>query len=372
MKNIMVVTESNSVWGAERSLLTLARYAESNNVALHFLIADESPLSLELERLALPYTRHKFADHPALSSGGSLSGAGIRVFLGEIRSVISGALGMWRKLRGFDSVLVFSIWQAPETILGSWLARIPVDIDLHETFGNSRAMKLVGLISRASRRVIVPSAILASRSGLKPSRRLSVIPRPVDYMPTVLSLDRFGPESPMTVGVFGQIQPHKNILEIADQIVSAGVPVRFVVVGGNAVQADRSEYELEVRRLVSSMAYESTVLNFVTDVTALMAECEVVINASEHEAFGRTIVEAVSVGCYPISVGDWGPKETINALGVGSAIDSIGDLRALLIDLSVARRKEPLMRSVPPSISAYETSAVAHRYFSLISSVLAK
>lgn len=370
MKKVLVVTESESVWGAERSLLQLARFAEANEVSLHFLISTNSPLGTDLDRLGLPYLRHSFANHPALDASGSLSNAGISEILREFVAVVGGAARIWRKLRGFDSVLVFSIWQAPETILGSWLARIPVDIDLHETFGNARAMRLVGIISKASRRVIVPSFVLAARSGLRLSDRVSVIPRPVDFKFEDPLKRHFPLDSPMIVGVFGQIQPHKNVLEIAKAVSTAGGHIRLMVVGGNSEVADRTDYELEVRRFVSSMANESLVVDFVTEVTDVMRECEVVVNASEHEAFGRTIVEAVSVGSYPVSVGDWGPKETILALGVGSVLDGIEELGEVLSELLVKRRTAPLLDAIPPTLNAYKVSTVAQRYFSLISRVM--
>lgn len=372
MKKILVVTESESVWGAERSMLQLARFAEANDVSLHFLISTNSPLGTDLDRLGLPFNRHSFANHPALDASGSLSKAGIAQILREFVSVVVGAAGIWRKLRGFDSILIFSIWQAPETILGSWLARTPVDIDLHETFSNARAMKLIGVISKASRKVIVPSFVLAARSGLRVSERMSVIPRPVDFKFDDMPKRRFPLDSPMTVGVFGQIQPHKNVLEIAKAVSTAEGPIRLIVVGGNSVAAARTDYELEVRRFVSSMAHGSRVVDFVTDVTDIMRECEVVVNASEHEAFGRTIVEAVSVGCYPISVGDWGPRETILALGIGSVSDRIEELGDVLSGLLLKRRTAPLLDAIPPTIKAYEARTVAQQYFSLISHVVVK
>lgn len=116
------------------------------------------------------------------------------------------------------------------------------------------------------------------------------------------------------------------------------------------------------------MANDSEVIDFVPDVGHLMGECEVVINASEHEAFGRTIVEAVSVGCYPIAVGDWGPRETIQALGVGSVLNSIDELPQLLAQLLVARRDAPLMAGVPATLQSYEAQSVASRYFGLLTS----
>lgn len=368
MKKVLVVSESKSVWGAERSLLKLAGYAKDNAVKLDFLIADASPLARDLESHGFSYKHHKFAPHPALHDSGSLSNARVGLLVREVLSVLKGAVRVWRQLRGYDSILVFSIWQAPEIILGSWLARTPVDIDLHETFSNGRAMKLVGLISRLSRQVLVPSKVLALRSGLTHSHRVSVIPRPVDVAVASSGYRTIEADSPMTVGVFGQIQPHKNVLEVVKAVGATRVPIRLLIVGGEPVAARRSQYESEVRKEVANLPHNSAVVDAVPRVAHLMKQCQVVVNASDHEAFGRTIIEAVAVGSYPVSVGDWGPRETISLLGVGSSVDKVDDLRNLFADLKAKCAKGPLLPSVPRTIADYEASAVARRYFRRISS----
>lgn len=367
MKHVLVVTESKSVWGAERSLLQLAKFANANGVALQFLIAPNSPLAANLEDMNLPYEYHEFAEHPALQASGSFSRAGLRAALGELPSVLAGAWRIRRRLAKFDSVLVFSIWQAPETILGAWMARVPVDIDLHETFSHAPAMRALGFIARASRRVVVPSSVLAKRSGLAASSRVVVVPRPVSFESHPSSRYSRRTTGGLTVGIFGQIQPHKNVLEIAELITTENRDIRLLVVGGDPNESTRSDYERRVRRSLAMTHTGSRVIDFVPDVTPLMRECDVIINASDHEAFGRTIVEAVAVGCYPISVGDWGPKETIDFLGVGSALDGIEQIPEVLNQLAAKRIDGPLLLAAPQTLAAYRAEDVAKTYFRVLS-----
>jgi len=359
--SVLVVSESNSVWGAERSLLKLAEYAESNGVILNFLIAEGSPLADELEARGMPYEFHRFAYHPALEKTGSLAMAKPAALIHEGIMVVAGAIRLRRKLRGYDSVLVFSVWQAPETLLGGILARVPVDIDLHETFSNPRAMKLVGLISKMSRQVFVPSAVLARRSGLQDSPRVSVIPRPVELSKRE---PRREDQRPLTVGIFGQIQPHKRVIEVVRAAAKSVPAVRILVVGGNANEGARSSYENEVRHLVDSMPAGNQVLDAVPSVSELMSQCDVVVNASEHEAFGRTIVEAVASGCFPVAVGDWGPREVVSLLGVGAVVETTEDLVELFQELAQRVRLGPLVPSVPEGLGSFEASVVAKLYFS--------
>ncbi|WP_230011769.1 hypothetical protein, partial [Microbacterium sp. Bi128] len=109
MKKVLVVTESRSVWGAERSLLQLAKFAEANGVSLHFLISRDSPLASDLANLGFPYLYHDFARHPALEATGSLSSASFALVVREVIGILFGAKRIWRKMKGFDSILVFSI-----------------------------------------------------------------------------------------------------------------------------------------------------------------------------------------------------------------------------------------------------------------------
>lgn len=368
MKKILVVTESKTIWGAERSLLQLAEFAHSNGVELEFLISESSPLAGELETRGFLYKFHEFATHPALNSKGSLSGASLSTLGREAMSVLRGAARLRRAIRGYDSVLVFSIWQAPETMIASWLAGRAVDIDLHETFSNRRAMTLVGLISRGSRKVFVPSQVLALRSGLALSTKVSVIPRPVSYEIEELTGRDNHSSAPMTVGVFGQIQPHKNVLGVVQAVSTLKGSVRLLVVGGQPEVSLRTPYELEVRRAVSALGSDSSVVDMVDDVTGLMRACDVVVNASDHEAFGRTIIEAVAAGSFPVSVGDWGPKETIDRLGVGISVEDTTQLSGVFADLLAKRKGGPLLPCVPETLSDYAAQSVAQKYFSQLTS----
>ena len=368
MKKILVVTESKSVWGAERSLLQLSTRARHEGVELHFLISVESPLAIELQRLNLEYTFHDFARHPALEQRGSMSGAGFLTAIKEVIEIVRGAWRLRPKLKGYDSTLVFSVWQAPEAILASWAAGLPADLDLHETFGNSRGMFALGMISRVCRRVMVPSKTLAERSGLRPSGRVAVIPRPVERAAVNLSTARGESGSPMIVGVFGQIERHKRVLEVVQQIESLGQCVRLLVVGGKPDPELRSDYENEVRRVVYSLGTASEVVNYTPEVASIMATCDIVVNASEHEAFGRTIVEAVSAGCYPVAVGNWGPAETVGVLGTGAVVQSISEIGPLFAELLIARKKGPLLERVPETLHSYELDSVAVRYFNFLKS----
>ncbi|WP_170945779.1 glycosyltransferase family 4 protein [Rhodococcus sp. 14-2483-1-2] len=324
------MTESASVWGAEHSLLILLEQFKQQGIEATTVLAQGSPFKRILDTRNHRAIEYRFAKHPALA-GGSFSTASRNDIAKEPFNVLASGVRLAKVLKDFDLALSFSLWQSPETIIASRIRRIPCVLDLHETFSGGQSVRLTKFIGNFCSGVIAPSLSIVRSSGLTLSPKVRVIGRPVEVDKT--TNQHRNARLPLTVGIFGQIVPHKGV----HQLVSAveAMPqgaLNLMVVGGTKEADRRTPFELDLRERVSRMP-RSQFLDRVGAVGPYMRKCDLVVNLSEHEAFGRTVVEAISCGAYPVVLDGSGPAEIVNATGVGKVIESVEDLEGFLISL---------------------------------------
>lgn len=79
------------------------------------------------------------------------------------------------------------------------------------------------------------------------------------------------------------------------------------------------------------------------DADSLYAQASVMVLPSRHEAFGLSVVEALSTGCPVVVADDGGPREIIGEAGVGDALphdDAAGIAKAALTWIDRSARRE--------------------------------
>lgn len=363
MIRVAFVTESKSVWGAERSLLTILEHLDRTAIDPVVIVWPGSPLIEDLRELGIDYIEHRFAVHPALQSGGSLRNASILTLFKELGAVSGGAIRLARIVRRFDVVVSFSLWQAPELRIAAWLSRVRFVLDLHETFGGSAGRRIVAVLGRSSAAVVAPSLSILRDNEIATLPQAICIPRAV--------VSRTSPDRTSTgnsqyvIGMFGQVVPHKGIHHVLDALESDGVgDVALRVVGGTRSEVDRSDYERDVRARIGALRGDSIMIDRVADPMALMAECTFVLNASDHEAFGRTMLEAVQVGAYPVSFDGGGPAEIIAGIGVGRVLSGPAALPQLLRNIRSGALDGPVatLRAEGVDLSSFSPATIGHRY----------
>ncbi|RRQ29219.1 glycosyltransferase [Rhodococcus sp. Eu-32] len=326
---VAFVTESSQVWGAETSLLLLLQEFDKLSIEATTIIADQSPFAEQLVEGGLPFIRHKFAKHHALSSG-SLSTAKISDLLREPPPIVKSALRLRKILKNFDVVVIFSLWQSAEVLLASKLARVQCVLDLHETFDGRFSSQIVKAVSQACAGVIAPSKSVLSSNKLEPGGAIIVVPRPVHAE----TQETFSVGSRRyRIGMFGQVVPHKRVDRLVAAVEKCGDDtVSVLVVGGEREESSRSSYEVDMRARLSQLE-GSAFLNRVNDVGRYMKQCDVIVNLSDHEAFGRTVIEALQYGAYPVVVDGGGPAEVVRNVGVGLVLKTIEELEKFVCNL---------------------------------------
>lgn len=316
---IVFCTYSRVVWGAERSLLHLIENSSGPSEVL--VIHDRnSKFGDSLVAAKVANERFRYAVHPALASGSLATANGIQLAR-EAASVIFGGFRLARQLWGrradIEVLVAFSTWQTPEIILAAKILRVPVVVDLHDTFSSERATAVISRTAKAADCVIAPTRLLLDRYGIK--KRCSAIPRPVSQVHDVSADSVRMP----TVGMFGQFAPHKRVLETVHAFADIQrSDARLIVVGLSESQTD---YERDVVK-AAALDERVSVLPRVEDVSRIMSECTVVVNASDHEAFGRTLAEGAVHGCVPVGRVNTGGEEIVGNLGAGRVVTDLNDL----------------------------------------------
>lgn len=372
-RQLYIVSESPGVWGAELSLLKLLTWANKSGFRPVVVTGNDSPLIPELIKAEIDYLEFDFALSGRATNGSLSKLTAIEMIRLAFLVAISG-IRLRKIISKADVVLAFSTWQSLETIVASYTLNRPCILDLHDTFAGRRAKPAIKLLSKLASGVIAPSESLLDSYGLRKSKKVMVVPRPIDLVsaPNAAAIGFEAQESYITVGIFGQIVPHKGILEFAQQILGSPTPIRLLVVGA-AHETNRTIYEGMVASVLHEIGQGSKILPRVADVGSLMQRCDVVANVSHHEAFGRTIIEGMSYGAIPLVVDGGGPAEIVRETGVGCILQHIDEtsdvLEAIRMELAASSGTDIRMEMWKAS-RRYSSDTVAQEYFGNLRSFL--
>jgi glycosyltransferase involved in cell wall biosynthesis len=371
---VLVVTKSLEVWGAERTLLELVRNVDKSRFCLTFLVATDSPLATLIEGLGYSVITHRFARHGLLGRTGGLTNARLHLLVWAGFAMLTGAFRLVREFRRHDVILSFSMWQATESLIAARIARRAFVLDIHETFSGARGHRVMRAIAGLSNAVIAPSRSVLARSSLFPNDKVFVIPRPISSsgVPGWSKKAQVDADGTLTIGVFGQISSHKGVQKVVSAVADLGSDrLRLLVVGGRPA-AIRPPYETEVRAAMRQLGSGSAIVDAVPSVLGLMTTCHFVVNASDHEAFGRGVVEAIACGAVPIVIGHGGPSEIVSNTGIGVVFDTVNDFQSYIAGILAGTIELPMtdFATRREALTSYEPSAVADVYFGVLGAVV--
>lgn len=368
---LAVFLKAEEVWGAERSLLTLLASEPANEHSIVVFVSALSPLCQELDRLGIKWTSFEFVSHRSLLEGGFKS-ASVGSIAFDLFEIAKAGLRARSRVKDFDAVLTFGLWETPEIALACRLSGTPVIFDFHVTFSGRAGQLALKQIMRLVNGVIAPAAATYKQAGITKhflSRRLATVPRPVAApIPHQNTEIVKGPRK-LRVGLFGQVDERKGIVEVIDTLFPLMDDIDLLIVGMRPLSL-RTQYESAVVAKMKSAGPGWTVLPRSNDVSTLMASCDVVLNTSRHEAFGRTVVEAACVGTPPLVFSGGGPEEIVNALQVGFVVDSWDELRVRVAELSSSAARGIDMKLTDDQVHAirynYSPEVLARKYFNTV------
>jgi glycosyltransferase involved in cell wall biosynthesis len=363
---LAIFLRAPEVWGAERSLLTLLESEPAKQHDIHVFIAPGSPLGQELERLNVVWSTFDFLRHRSVAAGGLRHASPASVASDLVGIAVSGFKAR-RLVSKYDAVLTFGLWETPEIALAGKFSNTPVIFDFHVTFGGKAGQLALKNIMRLVQGVVAPAEATYTQAGiLHRSDKQTVIARPIQIPPAADDGRLAIWPRKLRVGIFGQVDERKNVLEVVHTLTPLRDHVELSVIGLRP-ENSRTEYEHLVISEVGLVGAGWNVQPRSNSIGNLMAGCDVVLNMSRHEAFGRTVVESACVGAHPVVIGGGGPAEIVRQMGVGTVVDSWDDLRLVLWRFSQevaaggsVRVASHLVESIR---SQYSPSTVAEKYF---------
>ncbi len=196
--------------------------------------------------------------------------------------------------------------------------------------------------------------ILKNYSGIDPAV-INVIPRgvapeqfPHGYKPSATWLASWQEKYPHLAGKFLMTLParitrwkgHEDFIEILQQAVQHGLSVHALVAGAPHGRRQTFYEELIRKAGLYGLANHITFLGHRDDLREIMAVSDVVFSlAQEPEAFGRTALEALSLGVPVIAYDHGGASEVLSALFPAGRVSPLNTRAAFqLLEQFIAAR----------------------------------
>ncbi len=307
-----------------------------------------------------------------ISAGGALTAdllnAGARHYAWPVGKKSPLTLLLARKLRRFLTEEKVDILHA-RSRLPAWVAYLawknmpeetrPVFITtVHGPYSVNRYSEIM----TRGRKVIAISEfirdyILDNYPGVDPGK-ISVIPRGVDpkrfpggYVADRHWLDKWRQTCPQAQGkalitLPGRITRWKgqaDFIDIISALKQAGQNVHGLIAGG--VSPDRQRFQRELRRMMATRGLDNhiTFLGHRDDLREVLSVSDVVLSlAKKPEAFGRTALEALSLGRPVVAYGHGGAREVLDELQPDGLV-APGNIAAAVEKIQVFLETPPII-----------------------------
>lgn len=316
---VLIVNRSGEVWGAERSMLSIFGCLVGRGNVEAVVCAPSGGLLQERATAAgLGFIELASTRHGDLA-GGEEGRAELRRLLAAVSQapqVARAANTLARMAKDFDLIVSFSQQSHADCVAASRIAKVPVLLDLHDVPRSVSGRVLTRLVVADAEGAVAISDYVASSFWLARHERVDVIPRPIGEIQRVDRSLREPTCDALIVGIVGQVADVKGIREAAEGIRVAralGCDVRLHVVGrgredlpGGSAEA---ESILEACRTVLGPGF--VYAGFQRDPTNEILRCDVVLNYSAAEPFGRSLIEAQALGVPVVAVAAGGAPETV-------------------------------------------------------------
>lgn len=193
---------------------------------------------------------------------------------------------------------------------------------------------LEALCNRSAATIVVPATAVESvllAQGVSPSKIVRIpygfaFERYAAPTDTTHALSLWGHEPGMRLATFARLHPekgHRHLVEALAELTGEGIRATWIVAGDGAARPG-------LERLVEERGLKARVrfVGWRTDVLALMAAADVVVQPTLHEAFSQVMVEAMALG-RPLVISDVSGVRDLVRDGETGLVVPPGDNRAL-------------------------------------------
>ena len=331
--NVLLVHPSNELYGADRSLLRLARSLDKDQYAPFVIVANDLPyeglLTQELTRSGIPSAevnlgvlRRQYRNPTGIMKFGYRTLASARsiadycqekrIDVIHTNSTAVIAPGIAARRTGLPH-----FWHVREIITQpAWLNKL-ISGSL-----NRYADTVIAVSGPVKENLLKAQPALESKcvvvhNGIDPQDFLSVPPAERDRL-----RQSWGASADtVVVGMVGRISAWKGqefFLEAASHVAEAGQDVRFVLVGGTVLGEEGRKQALEQQAEDLGLANHVVIDDFRLDVPAVMAAFDVfVLPSTRPDPFPTVVLEAMAAGKPVLATAHGGALEQVNVPETG-------------------------------------------------------
>jgi glycosyltransferase involved in cell wall biosynthesis len=346
---VLVISHVSALWGAQLRLLDSAPRLGPLGIDLT-LAGPAGPFAERWQELGLTWMKLPLPQHAGIrtTEGGrpgpiaiTREGAAVARSVGRIARVAA----------PFDVLHSHSLWAHLEVALAGRIRRRPVVLDVHDIVAPGGGRKVLQLAASLATATIANSAATGDTIGR--SARMHVVHPGVDTArfhpgPTDPAIRRrltAYPQRPL-VAILGRVDPDKRIDLLCRAVAKlgdgVGAPCLAVVGAPYKASLDQQTHlRAECAELLGDR------IRFVeptTDVASVLRSIDVLVNASDDEPFGRTILESQACGTAVVAAAGGGVPEFVDDGETGllfppGDVAALADaLRRLLDDQAFRRR----------------------------------
>ena len=199
--------------------------------------------------------------------------------------------------------------------------------------GQYSVSKYSSIMVRGERIIAVSKTIqdyITSNYPFVDQKKIRLIPRGVDpqefpygYKPTDAWLKAWHNQYPQLqnkiiitlAGRITRLKGHKDFIELINRLVEKGYDIHGLIVGGT--DAKHKQYENELRSMIADKNIKERIsfTGHRTDVRDIFSVSDIVVSlTSKPESFGRTVLEALSLGIPVAGYAHGGVGEILNDL----------------------------------------------------------
>lgn len=298
MHSVMVVSHVSVMWGAQRRLLDLGPRLLEHGFELT-LAAPAGDFTAAWTALGLPTRELSLPHHRGIRTD-DRGRPGLLATAREIGVLGRSATTIARLARQHDLVQSHSLFAHVESGLAGRLVRRPVVLDVHDIVAPGLGRSLLRTAGRLATATIANSRATSDLLGGVDDERVFVVnpgvdttrfhPGPVD--PRVRAELSAHPDSPL-IAILGRVDPRKGIDLLVEAITHVSVdPLPCLAVVGNRFVGDDAWIRQLTRRAEEVLGDRVRFVDGRPDPEVVLRSVDVLVNASDHEPFGRTVLEA--------------------------------------------------------------------------------
>lgn len=355
---VVFISASAGVWGAEESLLTLAKALKRQGHVVS-LVCFAGPL----------------ADRWLSEIGTNARVAGSMPE--PPKSKIAASTRLWRRYisdaQENDAVVLFTYYLVvPAPLCRAILRnkRIAMILDMHDNLAGKRGRMLLQMFSLAMHRIIAVSSFTAAQFGALKSR-VTVITRPVDADDAMAPRADREEGSRTRIGIVGRLVQDKGHLLLINAAALIQEDVEIVVRG--AGDGSRDDVTDEVvhkgrERLGNRFIFEGSVPR-----NRAMDQLDVLVVGNDREPLGRTVIEAQLSGVVAVVPDAGGSSELVqhgvtglkysagNAASLGNTLRALASNPVLRQNIIRAARSYAAITSSPEAYAEAYVQAMRLR-----------